>query len=99
MDNTTFKIAGVTYTIYYKDNAEMEGKIGLANFNAQEIWINKSHTVQTKRIAILHEIIHLLDHTYNLKMSEDDVIYSTHGLLGLMLDNPSLLNNIQNLEK
>ena len=56
MDNTTFKIAGVTYTIYYKDNAEMEGKIGLANFNAQEIWINKSHTVQTKRIAILHKI-------------------------------------------
>jgi hypothetical protein len=99
MNNASFKIAGIVYKILYKDDSEMQGRIGLANFNTQEIWINKSHTTQTKKIAILHEIVHLLDHAYNLNMSEDDVIYTTHGLLGLMLDNPDLLNNIQNLEE
>ena len=99
MDNTTFKIAGIVYKILYKDDSEMEGRIGLANFNTQEIWINKTHTLQTKKIAILHEIVHILDHAYNLHMSEDAVIYTTHGLLGLLLDNPNLLNNIQNLDE
>ena len=65
----------------------MNGSIGLADFNKQEISINSEHTQSTQKIAILHEILHILSDSYNLKLSEEQVIYTTHALLAFMSDN------------
>ena len=48
------KICGINYTVLYKTSEEMEGRIGLANFNTQEIWIGDSFSEQTKKLALWH---------------------------------------------
>jgi len=94
MNNFTLKISGIQYAVNFKSPEEMGGLIGTANFNTQEISINNAHSRQTQQIAILHEILHILSDTYNLKMDEEDVKFTTHALLGLFLDNPDLISNI-----
>jgi len=91
---SSIRICGINYQIVYKSNEEMNGLIGYANFNAQEIGINTEHSIQTQKIALLHEIIHILSDVYNLKMEEDDVRVTTHALLSLFADNPDLIANI-----
>jgi len=87
------KICGLQYSIQYKSNEEMEGRIGLANFNTQEIWINNNHTPQTKRIALYHEVLHMLDHAYNLKLTEEQVVFTTHAIIACISDNPEIFND------
>jgi len=65
----------------------MEGRLGLANFNTQEIWINETATEQTKRIAVVHEILHMMDHAFNLKLSEEQVVFVSHAFLALLSEN------------
>jgi hypothetical protein len=84
------KISGLLYDVVYKSNEEMEGRIGLADFNRQLISVNESHTSQTQQIALMHEILHLLDMSYNLKLTEEQVVYTTHSLIALFADNPEL---------
>ncbi len=84
------KISGLMYDVAYKSNEEMQGQIGLADFNRQLISINDSHTSQTQQIALMHEILHLLDISYNLKLTEDQIIHTTHSLIALFADNPEL---------
>ena len=87
------KICGITYEVLYKTQEEMQGQIGLANFNTQEIWIGTSFSEQTKKIALWHEVLHILDHAYNLKMTEEQVKFQTHALIALVEDNPEVFKN------
>ena len=84
------KICGITYEILYKTSAEMEGRIGLANFNTQEIWIGDSFSRQTQRIALVHETLHIVSDAYNLKFNEEQVKFLTHALIAFVEDNPEL---------
>ena len=59
------KICGINYAVLYKTSEEMEGRIGTANFNTQEIWIGDSFSDQTKKIALWHEVLHILSDAYN----------------------------------
>ena len=83
------QIAGISYTISEKSDEQMKGHIGLADFNNQLISINEKHSQQTKRIAVYHEIIHLLSDTYGLGLTEQQVKIGTHALIAFMSDNPS----------
>lgn len=87
------KICGITYEVLYKTPEEIQGNIGLALFNSQEIWINETFSEQTKKIALWHEVLHILDHAYNLKMTEEQVKFQTHALIALVTDNPEVFNN------
>jgi hypothetical protein len=87
----TIKVAGIFYNIIEKGNDEMQGRIGLANFNTQEIWIGKEHTEQTKKIAIIHEIVHILSSAYGLELTENQVKIGTHALIGFMSENPGFM--------
>jgi hypothetical protein len=89
---TSFKIAGLDYEILEKSPEEMEGKIGLANFNTQQVWVNTHHTTQTKKIAVWHEIIHLLSDAYGLSLTENQVKIGTHALIAFLADNPNFKN-------
>ena len=84
------KICGLTYDVLYKTAQEMQGTIGLARFNDQEIWIGSDFTEQTQKIALWHEILHILSDAYNLKMTEEQVKYQTHSLIALVDDNPDV---------
>ena len=87
------KICGITYEVLYKTPEEIQGNIGLALFNSQEIWINETFSEQTKKIALWHEVLHILDHAYNLKMTEEQVKFQTHALIALVEDNPEVFKN------
>jgi len=89
------KISGIEYTIVMKTSEEMGGTIGLAYFNTQEIWINHNMTGQTIKIAKWHEVIHMLDHTYNLEMTEQQVKFFTHALIALLEDNPGIVEDFK----
>ena len=84
------RINGIEYNLIYKNSQDMNGTIGLADFNRQEISINNEHTLPTQKIATLHEILHILSDSYNLKLSEEQVVYTTHALLAFMADNKNL---------
>ena len=89
------KISGIEYAIVMKPLEEMGGNIGLANFNTQEISINQNMTAQTIKIAKWHEVIHMLDHTYDLCMSEKQVKFLTHALIALFEDNPGIVEQFK----
>jgi Zn-dependent peptidase ImmA (M78 family) len=86
------KIAGIDYNIALKSTEEMGGLVGSADFNRQLISINKEHTEQTQRIALFHEILHLLSDAYGLKLTEDQVKIGTHAFIAFVEDNQELLN-------
>jgi hypothetical protein len=90
------KVSGIDYNISDKSSDEMNGNVGLANFNTQEIWINATMSSQTKMIARWHEIIHILDRSYGVKMSEEQVTIFTHALVSLLCDNPDIVDKINN---
>ena len=89
------KISGIDYSIVMKSPEEMGGNIGLANFNNQEISINQSMTAQTIKIAKWHEVIHILDHAYDLGMTEKQVKIFTHALVALLEDNPNIVEQFK----
>ena len=84
----SIKVAGITYQILFKTTEEMNGLVGSANFNSQEIWINQDHTQQTQKIAIWHEIIHIVSDAYGLNLSEEQVKIGTHALIAFAAENP-----------
>ena len=90
MTNIKIRIAGLDYDIKYKSGNEMGGNLGLANFNNQEISINQDATEQTKMIAVVHEILHIISDSYNLKMTEEQVKFLTHALIAFRHDNPEI---------
>jgi len=89
------KISGIDYAVIMKSAEEMAGHIGLANFNTQEIWINAGSTAQTIKIAKWHEVVHMLDHAYDLFMSEKQVKFFTHALVALLEDNPGIVEEFK----
>ena len=83
------KIAGINYTIEYLPSEAVKN-LGLADFNRQKILINKDATASTQRIALCHEIIHMLDKVYLIGLSEDQVIKLTHAIIAFHAENPQL---------
>lgn len=84
-------IAGIPYTINYKNTEEMNGHIGTADFNRQEISINHDHTLPTQNIAIIHEIMHIISDAYDLGLTERQVKIGTHALIAFMAENKQFL--------
>ena len=86
----TIKVAGLQYTIEFLPNDMMGGNIGLADFDKQRVMINDEATEQTKEIAVVHELLHILDKAYNLKLTEEQVKYTAHAILALYKENQHL---------
>ncbi len=88
MQNNTIKVAGIEYTIVEHAPDVMGGRLGLADFNAQQITINQSATPQTKKIAVYHEIMHIISDAWGLDLSESQVKIGTHALIAFLAENP-----------
>ena len=89
----TIKIAGIDYSIVLKSTEEMNGLIGTADFNKQLISINHDHTEQTQRIAVFHEVLHIVSDAYGLNLTEEQVKIGTHAFIALIEDNKELIYN------
>ena len=87
---SNFRVAGINYTVEYVPSESLGGLIGLADFNRQKVSINSDHTEQTQKLACLHEIIHIVDKAYNLKLTEEQVTYGAHALYAFLKDNTEL---------
>jgi len=88
------RISGLNYSVEELSPDEMNGNIGLADFNRQRIMINSTFSNQTKIIATWHEMIHIIDTVYGTKLTEEQVVTLTHGILAVFLDNPGLLETL-----
>lgn len=86
----SIRISGIEYAVDYLLPEHMHGNIGLADFNNQRIMIDTTATQQTKNIALLHEVLHLIDKTYSIGLTEQQVTTLAHALIALSVDNPSL---------
>lgn len=82
------RISGINYDVEYLEPEQLEGCLGTADFDRQRICISNRATFQTKRIALLHETIHILDRTYGIGLDEKQVVLLTHALIALKEDNP-----------
>lgn len=91
--NEKIKVAGIEYEIKEFSNEEMKGTLGLADFNKQLISLNKESTDTTKKIAVYHEIIHILDNAFGLDLSERQVKYLTHAIIAFIQENPEFIAN------
>jgi len=94
MSDKQFTISGILFDIIEKSPEEMGGNIGLADFNKQEVSINCAHTAQTKRIAVWHEIIHIMDSVCGLDLTEKQVVHLAHAMIGFIESNPVLLSDL-----
>ena len=83
-------ISGITYDIRYLPTESMNGLIGTADFNRQLISINSDHTEQTKKVALIHEVLHIISETYGLDLSEHQVKILTHGVISVLSENKNL---------
>lgn len=90
-----FRIAGIDYAVIEKSTDDMNGLVGSADFNHQIISINRDCTEQTQEIALLHEVLHIVDAAFNVGLSEEQVRVLTHGLLALVKDNQAVLQGLQ----
>ena len=90
------RIAGIDYSIDVCDPSQMQdvGRLGEADFNRQAIRINNTVTEQTKQIATIHEVLHMIDHAYGTKLNEEQVVILTHGLVQFVKDNRLFFNNV-----
>ena len=85
-----FNVAGISYSVEHLPSEAMGGNIGLADFNKQKISINSDHTEQTQKLACIHEIIHIVDKAYNLKLTEEQVTYGAHALYAFLKENAEI---------
>jgi len=85
------RIAGIDYDVEYVSSDNLNGLLGTADFNNQKIKINKDSTDATQHIAVIHEIIHILDKSYNIKLSEEQVVYLAQAIVALVKENPEFI--------
>lgn len=90
------RIAGINYTIDVCDPSQMQdgGRLGEADFNRQAIRVNNTVTEQTKQIAIVHEVLHMIDHAYGAGLTENQIVILTHGVVQLVKDNHNFFNEV-----
>lgn len=90
------RIAGIDFSIEVCDPSQMQdgGRLGEADFNRQVIRINNTVTDQTKQIATVHEVLHMIDHAYGTNLTEQQVVIFTHGLVQFLKDNRLFFNNV-----
>ena len=85
------RVAGIFYDIEYVSSDDLKGLLGTADYNNQKIKINKDATEVTQHIAVIHEIIHILDKSYNIKLSEEQVVYLAQAIVALVKENPDFI--------
>ena len=76
------------YEVEYRPNLWIEEALrGCANHITQKIQIEPAIAKSQKDVTFLHEVIHIIDRQYELKLSEDDVSRIAEGVADLLFTN------------
>ncbi len=85
---TGIKVAGSIYQIKQSPELEQEGLLGEVNFNNQQIRINPNYSKEVQELTLLHEIVHVVNYTYNVGLEEEQVDRLSRGLYATIKENP-----------
>ena len=88
---STLTILGKEYTIEQLTADEFPDSLGETYTEQSLIKIRSGQSKFDEADTLLHECIHALDERFQLNLTERQVYCTTVGLLGLLKDNPEML--------
>ena len=83
------EVAGKIFKLKYVDGLADNGSV---DFTQQVILINKNLTEEEKRSTILHEVIEILNSSYNLELSHQTISTLEIGLFSFFKYNSTFIN-------
>ena len=86
------KILGKEYEIIEADATIMNDKVGICDFTKQKIYIAEGLTDDLHADTLLHEIVHVIDFTIGLELTEKQIIGIAGGLYAVWKDNQSIID-------
>jgi len=85
---TKIKVGGHVFRVIIKDKLNDEKDRGMVVFDTHTIYIKKGLDEQAKEYVFWHEILHIIDNTYNaLSLGEKTVCRISEGLYQVLKDN------------
>lgn len=93
---TKVKFLGYTYGVKIgTDETSTAGARGLFDGDKQMIHIHTHNQLDARVEALLHEILHMIDYHMDTELEETQIHRMSHGLYGVLRDNPLLLRQLQ----
>jgi hypothetical protein len=75
---------------------DKEPGIGRQETDNQRIYIRDGQPIESEQDTVLHEVIHCVDETLDLELTEDQVTKLATCLLAVLKDNPALAAYLKN---
>lgn len=79
------RVFGKNHEIIYSDTMT---ELGLTDYHSCRVIIKEGQLPVEEADTVLHEIIHVIDYTMDLEMTEHQVRSIATGLIGVFQDNP-----------
>ena len=86
----TIEFVPIEHRGLYDNPEDNDPGMGRTSPERQEIFIRTGQPLESEQDTVLHEIIHCVDETLGLQMSEYQVTVLATGLLAALKDNPGL---------
>ena len=80
----TIKVSGQTYSI---DIIDSLADCGSTTFNTQKILINGNQNDSRKQTALVHEVLEILNETYDLNLPHQTIQTLEAGIYQIIVDN------------
>lgn len=81
------RILGKEYDVINAEQTIMNDKIGLIDLRANKIYLADIENEDTIKETLLHEIIHAIEHSLGLDLSEQQVVALSSGLYSVAKEN------------
>lgn len=95
----TIQVVGHTYKVLYKSHLSKDRGIrGRINHRLQEIQIEPENPVSQKNQTMLHEILHFIETTFAMDLSDDDIDRLAEGLYQVLSDSFGIEFDWSNIE-
>lgn len=89
------KICGVSFDVVYLDNLNDGNKVLLGETNYDNTTIklcSSNQSEEGKKMTFIHEVVHVIDNAFQLKLSEEYIESIGRGVFALINDNPDIFN-------
>jgi hypothetical protein len=90
----TVRIFGRNYRFTYPTLEGGMSSLGLTHYEEALINIREGQLPLEEADTVLHELLHVIDHTAELELTEKQVTVLAHGIMGMFQDNPELAEYI-----
>lgn len=85
---TKITASGIEWTVKYcKKHPKLKGRDGFCDHPSNTIYIDGKLNETAQHSTLLHEIIHIVERTHRVKLSEDQVLGLEAGLFQIIHDN------------